>query len=76
MIRRRENTLRNDPLVVTSVIEVLEVAIFSRHHKQVEAVKDFGLGFLPISIMEVVVDPHELLIDHLWYDVLLQIQAF
>jgi len=72
----RENTLRNDPLVVASVIEVLEVALLARYHKQIEAVKDFFLGFLPISIVEVVIDPHELLIDHLWNDVFLQFQVF
>lgn len=73
-VRWREDALRNYPLIRSSIVEVLELAFFAGHHEQVEVVVDFLLRLLPVLVMEVVVDPHEALVEYLRHDVLAELQ--
>jgi len=71
VVRVRENALWYNPLVCSSIIEILVVVVCSRDAEHVERVKNGFLGCLPVFIVEIVVDPHELLVDKLWDDALL-----
>lgn len=69
----RENALRH-PTAVDIFIEEEFVLVWCsccRYLEQVEVVIDLLLLQLPVGIVEVVVDPHESLVDHFWHDRLL-----
>lgn len=72
----RENALRHYSLVRTPIIKVFEFAFLPRHDQEVETVKYFFLCLLPILIMEVVIYPHESLIDHFGHDILFELKLF
>ena len=60
--------------MVGSVVEVFGFAFFSWHDQKVESIEDVLLLLLPVIVVEVVVHPHEPLINKLWYDVLFSLQ--
>jgi len=69
-----EDTLGDAPAVGVLVKEefVLIGCWGCGDNQKVEIVEDFLLLCPPVIIVEVVLNPHESLVDHLWRDVLLQ----
>ena len=65
MGRVREHTLGNATVVMIFVEEVLRQVLVGRHHEKVEVVEDLLLLEFPIIVMEVVIHPHEALIQDL-----------
>lgn len=63
-------------MVIILVKEVFMVIFVRWDNKEIEAVKNFLLFKLPILIMEVVFNPHESLVYHLWHYRLLEVHSF
>ena len=64
MIRVGEDALGNATVVVILVEEeLLSFLRLQRHRDQVEVVEDLPLLGSPVIIVEVVIDPHEALVD-------------
>ena len=75
LIRRWKYTLRSNSLIIASIVEVFEVTLLSRNYQQIEAIKHISQLLLPVFVMEVVVDPHKLLIDYLWHNIFLDLMC-
>jgi hypothetical protein len=69
VFRVGEDALRNASVVVVLVEEeLLPFLRLERDRDQVEVIEDLLLLGSPVIIVEVVIDPHEALVDHFRYD--------
>ena len=75
LVRIREDTLRHNSLIRTTIQAILEFIGRARHDEQIEAVEGVLLLRLPVGIVEVIVEPHELLVNHLRRNVLLELEV-
>jgi len=65
VVRVGEDALRNASVVVVLVEEeLLPFLRLKRDRDQVEVIEDLLLLGSPVIIVEVVIDPHEALVDH------------
>lgn len=71
MIWRWEDTLWNDSLSATTVVEVLVVTFLTRHNQKIEAIERLLGRLFPVCVVEVIISPHVSLVNDLRYDVLL-----
>ena len=74
VVRVWNNAFRNDPLLLTSI--EAKVMLGLGYNQKVEVVKYRLLFLFPISVVEIVIQPHDSLVNNLWCHVFRQGKAF